>query len=201
MALDNRVAGYFIDSDFPSHFIQNGISEANIAAASAYFTASITPQIDAKLGLYDGTVQRTTAPIDGTISVDVAGTVRGYWFNPSQPWPPENYHAALAPDEVTPNTDQVISLGLTQTNVGSVRGDFAPVLTGLINRAFESVTADGNIYCYQPLIENTAGQSGMIILQLLDANTLKIEIQAKTGGNCAGSQPWAFTSNAVTYKR
>lgn len=198
---DNRTSGYFIDPMFATHFIQNGISEANIVGASAYFTAAVTPQIDAKLGLYDGSVQRTAPPVDGTISVDVAGTARGYWNNPSQGWPPEDYHAALVPDEVTPTTTEVLSLGITQSNVGSLKGTFSPVTTGLIDRAFESITPDGNIYCYQPIVENTANQNGMIILQLVDANTLKIEIQAKTGGNCAASQPWAFTANAVTYKR
>jgi hypothetical protein len=26
-------------------------------------------------------------------------------------------------------------------------------------------------------------------------------VQAVTGGSCAAAQPWAFTANAVTYKR
>jgi len=203
---DSRTAIQFTD---PSKFASGpaqGFTEANIVAASAYYTATMTPQIDAKLGSFDGTQQRTTAPVDGTIAVDVTGTARGYWFNPGQTYPPENYQAALAPDPITPATTQVISLGASQANISQggglgVRGSFTPVQTGLINRAFETVTADGNIYCYQALIENTAGQTGMIILQLTDASTLKIEVQAKTGGNCAAAQPWTFTANAVTYVR
>lgn len=185
---------------------QPGFTAANIVPASAYFTAAVAAQIAPKVGSFDGTQQRTTAPVDGTLAVDVDGTARGYWFNPSQPYPPDNYHAALAPDNITPSTTEVFSLGVSQANISQgggsgVRGAFTPVLSGLVNRAFETVTSDGNIYCYTPVIENTAGQSGLIILQMPDANTLKIEVQALTGGNCAAAQPWAFTSNAVTYKR
>lgn len=204
---DSRIAPLpFVD---PAKF-QNmgfpGFSDLNTVPASAYFISSVTPQIDAKLGSFDGTQQRTAAPIDGTIAVDVAGTARGYWFNPNQAYPPENYQVALAPDDVHPDTTEVLSLGVSQANFSQgfglgFRGSFSPVTSGTINRAFESLTPDGNVYCYQPVVENTAGQSGMVILQLVDASTLKIEIQARTGGNCAGSQPWSFTANAVTYKR
>jgi hypothetical protein len=185
---------------------QIGFTEANIVPASAYFTPAMTPQIDAKLGSFDGTQARTLAPIDGTIAVDVANTARGYWFNPGQAYPPETYQAALAPDNITPNTTEVISLGVSQANFSNgggsgVRSSFSPVATGSIDRAFETVTADGNIYCYNPVIENTGGQSGLIVLQMLDASTLKIEVQALTGGSCAATQPWSFTANAVTYKR
>jgi hypothetical protein len=185
---------------------QPGFTESTIVPASAYFTAAMTPQIDAKLGSFDGTQPRTVAPVDGSIAVDVANTARGYWFNPNQVYPPENYQAALAPDNIAPNTTEVISLGVSQANFSNgggtgTRGSFTPVTTGLIDRAFETVTADGNIYCYNPVIENQAGQSGLIILQMPTASTLKIEIQALTGGSCAASQPWAFTANAVTYRR
>jgi hypothetical protein len=185
---------------------QPGFTEANIVPASGYFSAATMPAIDAKLGSFDGTQARTDAPIDGTIAVDVANSARGYWFNPSQAYPPETYQAALAPDNITPSTTEVISLGVSQANVSNgggtgVRGNFTPVTTGLIDRAFETVTADGNIYCYNPVIENTGNQNGLIILQMTDASTLKIEVQAITGGSCAAAQPWAFTANAVTYKR
>jgi hypothetical protein len=204
---DTRVTPIaFVD---PAEFTggpDTGFTEADIVPASAYYTAAMTPQIDAKLGSFDGTQQRTTAPVDGTIAVDVANTARGYWFNPSQAYPPENYQVALAPDNIAPNTTEVISLGVSQANFSNgggsgVRGSFTPLATGLIDRAFETVTADGNTYCYNPLIENTAGQSGLIILQMPTAASLKIEVQALTGGSCASAQPWTFTANAVTYKR
>jgi hypothetical protein len=107
---------------------------------------------------------------------------------------------------VHPDTTEVLSLGVAQANFSQgfglgFRGSFSPLSSGSINRAFESIAPGSTIYCYQPVVENTAGQSGMVILQLVDANTLAIEIQARTGGNCAGTQPWAFTGNAVTYKR
>jgi hypothetical protein len=203
---DTRVVPIpFID---PARFTggpEPGFTEGTIVPASAYYTAALTPQIDAKLGSFDGTQARTIPPIDGTIAVDTPNTARGYWFNPNQAYPPEIYHAALAPDNITPDTTEVISLGVSQTNVSNgalgFRGSFTPVTSGLIDRAFETVTADGNIYCYNPIVENTAGQMGLVILQLIDAATLRIEIQALTGGSCAAAQPWAFTANAVTYKR
>jgi len=202
---DSRVAPIpFIDA---AKFANGNIPfiESTIVPASAYYTPALTAQIGAKLGSFDGTQPRTVAPADGSIAVDVPNTVQGYWFNPAQAYPPETFHAALAPDNITPNATQVISLGVSQANLSNggsgVRGNFTPVTTGTTNRAFATVTADGNIYCYNPVIENTAGQSGLIILQLVDAATLKIEVQAKTGGSCIAAAPWAFTANAVTYKR
>ena len=199
---DSRVA--------PIHFTDPGkftggpepnFTEANIVPASAYYTAALTAQVAAKLGSFDGTQQRTTAPVGGTIQVDVDGTARGYWFNSAQAYPPETYQAALAPDNVQPTTTQVISLGLSQPNPGVFRASFAPVTTGQVNRAFEAVTADGNVYCYQGVAENTGGQTRVALLQLLDANTLKIEVLASSISSCAGAQPWTFSSSAVTYKR
>lgn len=203
---DSRVSpNVFIDAAKFTTGPESGFAEADIVPASAYFNAAMTPAVAAKLGTFDGTQTRTTAPVDGTISIDVPGTARGYWFNPNQAYPPETYQAALAPDNITPAATEVISLGVSQANFSNggrsgLRGSFAPLSSGFVNRAFEQVTADGNAYCYNPVIENTAGQIGLVILQLLDASTLKIEIQAIAGGSCMAG-PWSFTGNAVTYRR
>jgi hypothetical protein len=203
---DSRVAAnQFVD---PAEFMGGpdiGFTEANIVPASAYYTASVSAQVAALLGSFDGTVPRTALPVGGTISVDVVGTARGYWFTPGQPYPPETYEAALAPDNITPATTEVISLGVSQTNVSNgalgTRASFSPVGSGLVNRAFESVTADGNLYCYQGVVENTAGQTGVFLLQMPDAGTLKIERLASALTSCSAAQPWTFSTNAVTYKR
>jgi hypothetical protein len=178
-----------------------GFSEANIVPASAYYTAAVTPQIDAKLGAFDGSFTRTVAPIGGTIQVDVNGTARGYWFNPTEPYPPETFHAALAQDNIQPNTTEVVSLGISQINAGALRLAFTPVLSGQINRAFETVTADNNVYCYEGIAENTNGAIRLVWLQMLNATTLKIEELGPTFVSCAGSVPWIFSANAVTYVR
>ena len=191
---DRRAAAlHFTNPSRFSSFGEIGFDEAHIVPASDYFVASVTPQVTAKLGRYDGSVHRTAMPQGGTIAVDVDGTARGYWFNPSQAYPPESYHAALAPDYVTPDTTQVFSLGVSQGGV-PFYATFTPQSGGLVNRAFESVTADGNLYCYEP------PSQFVVLVQMLDATTLKIEVKPQVF-SCAQAQPWAFSANAVTYKR
>lgn len=178
-----------------------GFLEANIVAASDYFTPALASQVAAKIGAFDGSQARTASPLGGTIAVDVDGTARGYWFNPAQTYPPETYQAALAPDNISPGTTEVISLGASQLNTGGLRDAFTTASSGFVNRAFEQVTPDGNVYCYQGIAENTAGATRVVLLQLLDANTLKIEQLAASLSSCAAAQPWTFSNFAVTYKR
>jgi hypothetical protein len=178
-----------------------GFLESNIVAASDYFTGAISAQIGAKIGAFDGSQARTASPPGGTIAVDVDRTARGYWFNPAQAYPPETYQAALAPDNITPATTEVISLGASQVNTGGLRDAFTPVSSGLVNRAFEQVTADGNIYCYQGIAENTAGATRVVLLQMLSASSLKIEQLASNLTSCAAAQPWTFSTLAFTYSR
>ena len=193
---DRRVAALHFANParFAGYNGGDGFDEAHIVPASAYYTPAVAAQIATKLGRFDGSVQRTTAPTGGTIAVDVDGTARGYWFNPAQPYPPEAFHAALAPDYVTPDVMQAFSLGLSQGNA-AVYATFMPATAGTVNRAFESVTADGQVYCWEP-----NEHQNVIVAQLIDAATLKLEVRPGMTA-CAAAAPYAFGANAVTYKR
>ena len=63
------------------------------------------------------------------------------------------------------------------------------------------MTADGHIYCYDTFYDpvgQSVGSGPTFILQLTNAETLRIERQAAT--SCGGG-PWTFTSNAVDFQR
>ncbi len=181
----------------PARFLNgsNGFDTLHTVPASDYFTASLFPQIQARIGRFTGIDLRTIAPIGGTVAMDVDNTARGYWFNPSQPYPPESSHAALATDYITPDKLQVFSVGVSQTNIGSFYKTFTPQTTGPVNRAFESITPSAQIYCY-----DTNSSPNYILLQLLDAATLKVEGR-NDAPNCNTALPYGFTGNGVTYKR
>ena len=66
---------------------------------------------------------------------------------------------------------------------------------------FANPSSNGNIYCYQGVVENSAGMTGVTLLQLTNASTLKIEVLASNITSCAAAQPWTFSSNAVIYQR
>ena len=174
---------------------------AHTVGASDYFTPSMANQIAAKVGRFDGAIKRTLLPLGGSIAVDVDATARGYWFKSGQPYPPESSHAALVPDYVTPDSVQVFSLGVSQATVGSRLQVFAPTRSGTINRAFESITADGNTYCYEFNSNLFFGNAANIILvQLVNTTTLKIEVQPQFT-RCTAAAPYTFSANSIIYER
>ncbi len=198
---DRRVTPLHFTS--PSRFSNGsgGFDTLHTVAASEYLTPALAAQAAPKIGRFDGAVKRTVLPLGGTISVDVDGTARGYWFNPAQAYPPESYHAALAPDYVQPDKLQSFSLGVTQANFGVLIQNFQPTTTGSVNRAFETVTADGNTYCYESNVNLFyGGGNWVVLLQLVTAGTLKIEVRPGFA-NCAAASPYTFTAAAVTYQR
>jgi hypothetical protein len=199
---DRRAAGVHFTN--PARFAgfdnSNGFSEGKTVGASDYFTAAVAAQVAAKVGRYDGKLPRSAPPLGGTIGVDVDSTARGYWFSPAQPaFPPEAYHAALAPDYITPDTVQAFSIGLSQPHSAQALptafyASFRTRDTGNVNRAFESVHANGATYCYE------TQPGGVVLIQLVDPLTLRVEV--RTGMTaCAPLAPYAFGANAFDYKR
>ena len=172
----------------------DGFAEGKTDPASEYFTTGVAEQVAAKIGRYNGKLFRTVAPIGGTIAVDVDSTARGYWFNPNQPYPSEAYHAALAPDYLTPDTTQDFSIGLSQPDGFNLFAGFRLRDTGSVNRPFESVRADGKIYCYETI------QNAIVLLRLMDVTTLRLEIR-RNANSCAAAEPYQFGTNVFDYKR
>ena len=71
-----------------------------------------------------------------------------------------------------------------------------------LNLDFELVNPNGQIYCYDGF-EDATMASHVVLIQLLDTVTLKVE--AQTHANCTaalgGGTDWVFGSTGFTYVR
>jgi hypothetical protein len=166
----------------------------HVVGASDYFTEPANAQIAPHVGSFDGAVRRTVLPTGGTHSVDVVGTMMGFWFNPTQPPSPETPHFAAAPDNVDP-TRTTLSIGTSLPGWNRGRVSFTPLDTGTVNRNPAQITANGKIYCFEALGAWT------VLAQMIDATTLRLEYEQARATSCAAAQPWAFTTAKFDYVR
>lgn len=176
----------------------------HVACPINYYTQNMQNILLAKMGF--GNITRTQPPVCGQNDYDVIGTAQGNWFQTNIPtsYVNEGLVISLARSNLIPSVG-VFSTGIS-SNIPGLSGVtyyFNPVNTGLVNRNFSNVTANGNIYCYGSLSNRwTTGGinsvSGIILLQLLNSNTLRIEYQ--NAGGC-GSGPWSFTSSHADFYR
>lgn len=154
------------------------------------------PNIVCPLDLYEeGTkeefyekVERTKDPICGKVMHDVQGTLKGNWFlDGVSADSPESWGNDISfADNNFDSPSAMISVGGVIT--GASRWGFTPEREGMINRVFQEVTPDGEIYCYESL-----DQGGRIVLTLEDEATLKIEHQnGRCGGHMDFVQPSYF---------
>ncbi len=145
--LDSRVNnGYVADWRHPD-------PSRHAICAWDKFESSVRAQLFAKLS--DPSRPSTVAagePRCGTMKVDVAGTLKGVWALPSETSPlagNETAYITLANYPYRPEDQLALSLGpvsLGATVAVVARGPG----TGRVNRPFEQVTSDGQIYCYGP---------------------------------------------------
>lgn len=164
-----------------------------------YFTGEVRPQLKSLLGSNE--VKRTIEPICGEVAQDKPGTAQGVWFvKGTTSTYPEDPHIALAHDNIEP-LKGVFSVGTSMSKTGLSSGAyyFNPKSSGLVNRDFKYVTADGNVYCYEPSDKfNNQRLPFTVIMQLSNPTRLIIEKQDST--NC-GSGPWLFTSKYTEFER
>ena len=148
-----------------------------------YFSADIRKAIEAKVGNWDGSLFRTTQPIGGTIEYDVVGTAQGTWViaDFDDKIFAESQAVSLVYDNINPSLG-AFSIGNIGTNFDSKVLTFQPQDSGFINRKFNQVTADGNVYEYQ-------FTEGSIYIQYLSKGNMIIE----TGVTFKG----AFTNSAI----
>ena len=163
-----------------------------------YFTDEITNMLIPICGdgLHGVSTVRTKPPIGGTINYDVPGTAQGIWFKEGAPFSPEDPHIALVYHNVDPDIP-VFSVGTSIVGLTSGPYTFSIKDTGYIDRAFDDVISDGNIYAYNAwyLSNNPYGHM-RLLLQMLDETHLKIEMQ-----DTSLTPPWQFTNNAVIFDR
>ena len=141
---------------------------------------------------------RLAEPRCGTVHQNIFGTAQGWWL-------PEGTNPTT--DNPNPTTDN-LGLALVHGNYdpskAAISGglyfdpyyriDFSPEHSGLYNRDFSEVTADGYIYCYKGFWFSV-DTPWRILIKLIDAHTLMAEHQV---GACSGNL--AF-QNPVTYTR
>lgn len=157
-----------------------------------------TPHIVCPYDYYEGELQeqlyallaRTEEPRCGVVAVDVSGTLQGAWYGPGSDavvgW---NEHLALIRDNYDPALG-LISVGGRFSEPGRV--EFTPTSSGTINRAFDEVTADGTLYCYErdgsgrhEQVQNPDLLSGKMLIELVSATELQIERQS---GGCGADE-------------
>ena len=156
-----------------------------------YYDATNKSALEAYLG--DGTTYRTVEPLCGTIHQDVSGTAQGRWFLEGTEVGDsggEDNHLALIHNNVDFATGE-FSVGNAINSLSSGEYTFTPTFSGYVDRDFDEVTADGQIYCYEAGAE-------YILIQLTSATTLRIE--AQNLGSC-GSGPWGFTDDYTDFER
>lgn len=168
-----------------------------VACPFDFFTAEIRESQLSRMGDY-GQQPRTAEPRCGEVMQDLPGTAQGNWYasdaGTQTDWSKE---LALVHDNVDPSL-ATISIGGTVSEHGV--WNFPPNSSGVINRDFSGVTADGLTYCYQGALTDQGSQTpipfpGRLLISLTTDTEMLVERQ---DGDCAGSTAFA---NPVTYRR
>lgn len=198
-AVDYRVTNKFAnpdryDRDYPSY-----------VSPVAYLTPELKEKMLDKLRSLDGSVKRTAEPIYGTIAQDVAGTAQGNWFIGDKSFKSEQDFSpfmALLHDYIDPN-QPIFSMGNSVKNVKMGLYSFEVKNEGLINRNFKDIKPDGMLYCFDNFLTgqsvgklNLTKADGLILMEMPDAKTLKIEFET---GSCSNAHQ--LTSMATTFER
>ena len=166
----------------------------HVVCALDYFVDEEKEKFYDLLGGYspsaDKDKKRTIEPLCGTVEQDIKGTAQGVWFiegTPQKVSYSEDSHLALVTDNIAPDFN-VSSVG-TSTEIESDTYLFEPEKTGDVNIAFADVRP-GKTYCYEPFKpwEPTKGYGFVILLELLDEETLKIG--KNQGKRC--KKPYSF---------
>ncbi len=177
-----------------------------------YFTSGLRNSLYRLLGGYPidnpftAISKRTAAPLCGTTAQDVSGTAQGNWF--AEKTPSSNFsedpNLALVHDDVDTKIG-VFSMGTSMSSKGLEGGAyyFTPLHLGSVNRDFDEVKADGNVYCYdvnKKLYSNVdaAPPRSAVILQLISPDEINVE---RLNADACGSGPWKFSSASQIYYR
>ena len=172
----------------------SGFGLGRTVAASDYFTGPEAAAVAAKIG--NGAVNRTALPLGGALAPDASGTAQGRWFSAARlSDTSEASHLALVPDAVQPERLHRFSIGLSQPNVGALQAPFEWRTTGRVNRRFDTVVPDGQVYCYE-----FGGAPWTVLLQMPDAATLRLEVRPDLDQGCPAGLP-PLGADAVTYVR
>lgn len=141
-------------------------------------------------------------PRCGTMQVDVAGTAKGVWAEPGVTGPAagdERRYITLANYPYRP--EDMLALSLGPTTLGAKVAVVPRQSVGRVNRGFEQVGPDGQIYCYR---SSAPGATESWLLSLSAANSLTIERLVHPAGEspCAADPAtWRFGPQAMSMTR
>ncbi|MBI2641228.1 hypothetical protein HYW87_01365, partial [Candidatus Roizmanbacteria bacterium] len=158
-----------------------------------YYTPGLGKELKSRLGTPDGERRRTVEPVCGQANWDLPGTAQGVWILKGEEYVAhENPHLALAYDNTDPSI-AVISMGNSSENKGFAWGtyNFKPKDSGLVNRHFKDIKADGTVYCFETEDTYRNNARAVVILTMPTATTLQIEKLNQT--SCV-TGPWKVTS-------
>ena len=182
---DLRERGNFVNPD------RYGDKTPYIVCPLDYYAGVVKDQLKNKL-------ERSTDPICGQIDYDIPGTLQGNWFfgDAREDTPGDwDKNLVFAYSNYDPSV-AVISIGGVFTKASTY--SFIPKGSGLINRSFNTITNDGNIYCFESdsaTKSESKSNSGKILVEMVSDTKIKIESQSS---GCSGSDSLV---KPVTYER
>lgn len=160
-----------------------------------YFSPDISAALYAKLGDFDGKLISINSPKCGQVYQDVPGTAQGVWISKAAANPSifDVSNLLTLGHHSFDHAQGVFVMGNVLRQLGfdnSFIYGFSPRTAGKVNVDFNKIVPDGNVYCYQNINQSDPRSPGAaVLLQLLDANTLRI---GQVDGGACGSGPWQF---------
>ena len=179
------------DIDWAYYDKDNGYPYPRAFCLFDLYTGTLKDQYYSKFGFYDeknekAFIPRTIEPRCGQVNQDITGTIQGMWFGDpdkkNKNLEFEGKGLAFIHSNTDPTTAE-ISIGGNFMNSGVF--SFQPIHSGMINREFSEVKADGKIYCYgNPNFDQLKGGE-KILVQLLNDRSLNVEHQT---GVCSSDE-------------
>lgn len=175
-----------------------GFDQLHIVCPIDYYPPDMRDQFRARFGDSTGNIIRTIEPFCGEVEQDVPGTAQGIWYlSGTQDSFPEDPHIALVHDNVDPAWG-AFSVGTSLQGIAPGIYHFAPNNTGNVNRDFSHITANEEIFCYEPLTRFHDKLPFIILVQLSNDTELHIEKQER---DRCGSGAWNFSSAQTVFER
>lgn len=139
----------------------------------------------------------TTAPssLCRSYIFEAPGSAKGLWQKTGEPLYPEEKHIAL----VEYNRQPAFSIGIAQTRLAGGVYEYSIQNSGVINRAFEDISADGHTYCFNIYHRGAAAVIGSILLKMTNDENLLLEY--RPGCECSCNTDYVFSNNKVAYTK
>lgn len=173
---------------------EDGFDLLHVVCPLDYYNSDLKSKLEKKL-----TRVPEGDPLCGTVNQDKKGTAQGKWYveGTVSPTNDESKHMALVHDNKDPRKP-VFSIG--NQSLGSGTYYFTVMNSGLVNRDFSDISADGNTYCYESLTDRfDQAYANTIFLVQMNSST-KLKIEKKSESSCS-SGPWSLGSSAISFDR